>query len=221
MSGWAVPEQFVIYGPTESVWSGPRWLSMADDGGDEGRGGTIVLDHGSDPWLFSRTDPWLSVASTNDTTATTDHDWARFGLIILMGSDDKPHYSPFNLQSWIWAGRNRVKPLLDRLDSWERVTWEVDGEPVDARVTEFTSAVVGVATVKPGAAVLVLSSGVEPHDLRLETQTDSTRYHFDRTQPVTEDTCDRARREALGDSQVDSGPPSDLPPHADLIPDST
>jgi hypothetical protein len=222
VSGWLVPEQFAIYGLPERAWSGPRWLNAADSGGDEGRGAMIMVDHGRDPWLFSRADPWVSVGTTNERTATTERDLARFGLVLLVGSHEQPHYSPpLSLGSWMWVGRNRVKPLVERFDAWERATWQVDGAPTEARFTQFASAMVAVATVPADSVVLVLGCGIDPDGLRLETQTDSSRYHFDRTHPITEDTCDRARRAAFGDALVDSGPPSDIPVEPDLIPATT
>jgi hypothetical protein len=222
MSAWTIPARLSIYGLPASAWSGPRWLSFAEDGqAEEGRGAFIMLDHGRDPWLFSRSDPWVSVGSTNDLTATTEHDLARFGLVMLAGSELQPHYSPWTgIGSWMWVGRSRLKPLLEQFDSWERATWHVDGEPVEARFCRFASAIVGIGTVKPDEVVLVLSSGVDHDSLRLETQSDSTRYHFDRTQPITEDNWDRARRAAFGDAVVDIGPPDDIPVEADLIPDT-
>jgi hypothetical protein len=220
MSAWMVPERFAIYGLPQSSWSGPRWLSLADEG-EEGRGGFIMVDHGRDPWLFSRSEPWVSVGSSDDAVATTDHDLARLGLILLLGSNEQPHYSPFNLGSLRWVGKNRLKPLLDGFDSWESVTWQIDGEPKSARITRFTSALVGVATVKPDAVVLVVACGIEPEGFRLETQTDTSQYHFDRKEPVTDDTWDRARRSAFGDAMIDVGPPIDLQVETDLIPDTT
>jgi hypothetical protein len=220
MTGWVVPEPFLVYGLSESAWVGPCWLNVADEGG-EGRGGLLMVDHGWDPWLFSRADSWVSVGSTNDAAAATARELARYGLILLTGSAEQPHYSPWtDLGSWMWACKKRVQPMIERFDSWERATWQVDGQPAQARITRFTSAIVGVATIKPDAVVLVLSCGVNPDGLRLETQTDSSRYHFDRAEPITEDTCRLARRSALGDALVDRPPPSDQPVEADLIPDS-
>jgi hypothetical protein len=220
MAGWTIPEQLAIYGLPQSAWSGPRWLNVAEDG-EDGRGATVMVDHGRDPWLFSRTEQWVSVASSNDATSTTEHDLARFGLVLLVGSDERPHYSPLNLASWMWVGKNRLKPLVDGFDSWEHATWEIDGEPKQARFVRFTSAILGVATVNPDAVVMVLGCGIDPDGLRLETQTDSFLYHFDRTQPITDDTWDRSRRAALGDAAVDVGPPIGHPADPDLIPDTT
>jgi hypothetical protein len=204
-----------LYGLAEDC-AGPRWLDTFES---DVRGDIVWLAHGSDRWLFSRAVPWACVGSTNTTSATAERDLARAGLMLLLGSEASPRYTPFiGLRAWFRVFREVIQPRVEQFDSWDEVGWEVDGRPVTAKVSTFAGAWTGVASIAPASAVVVLAAGTAPSAIRLITQTNGDSYHFDMSQPITEQACERAMRAALGAGFVDQDPPQDQPLPADLTP---
>lgn len=192
---------FPVYGLTP-LWEGPRWLSHVH--GELGHSARAVcLAHGRTPTATPQ-EQWVEVISTSvdcDIDAADDKGPSRgaayaaaFALVNLTQPDDDLVAADF------WdAALAHIEHVADRWESWQQVTWQVDGHDRTARVWRWAGAWAGFTGALGETRVSVIASGVDADGIAMSRVTDSEAYGFDLTRQVRyPEDLEASRLAALG-----------------------
>jgi hypothetical protein len=177
------PVGFCVFGLDED-WAKGRWLEMIEGSSEVAYG--LRLGHGDRhrplpgrPWAMvtSWDMPRLHGPSTHYSIDAAQR--AVLGLLEMTRPNLTKHERTRFIRKMLELSRSEG----DRYAMWPTVVWVIDDQPVDAHVFYWAGAWTAFAMLGD-VAVEVAGVQVTPEDLRLRTQTDALRYHFDLLEPL-------------------------------------
>ena len=183
---------FPVYG-CDDTWTGPRWLEFIQNRSGEGGEGAdeVWLSHShtrspvpNHPSIRVMTLPYERFTRLMGHPGEDELRTIAFQTAFALIDGTVPELPYKQRQRFHRADWREMDRRADDYAAWTTVSWDVDGRPATARITEWAGAWAGFTVDVPEVALIVMANAVSPDSIRLRDVTDDPGYDVDFRRPL-------------------------------------